>query len=130
MNLIPILAATLCLLAAAHAEIFYLDSIHGDDTHSGRSADQAWKSLAKANANPFQPGDTLELKRGSRFQGGLSLSLHGAPGKPVVIVKDQGIEIPKLAQDDIGLKIGLKITRDFFGNPIIGKPDIGAIEIN
>jgi hypothetical protein len=48
----------------------------------------------------------------------------------VTIVKDQGIEIPMLEGDANGLKIGLKVSKDFFGNPIVGKPDIGAIEIN
>ena len=46
------------------------------------------------------------------------------------LIKDQGIEIPILRDDANGLKIGLKATKDFFGNPIIGNPDIGAIEIN
>jgi len=46
------------------------------------------------------------------------------------LIKDQGIEIPLLQGDDVGLRIGLKVTADFLGNPIVGKPDIGAIEIN
>ena len=50
--------------------------------------------------------------------------------KNVEIIKDRGIEIPTLEGDANGLKIGLKVSKDFFGNPIVGKPDIGAIEIN
>ena len=44
-------------------------------------------------------------------------------------VKDRGIAIDKLAGDEIGLKIGLEVTTDFFGNEIIGMPDLGAVEI-
>jgi hypothetical protein len=46
------------------------------------------------------------------------------------LVKDQGIEIPALKGDPAGIRIGLKITHDILGNPISGKPDLGAIEIN
>ena len=46
------------------------------------------------------------------------------------VIKDQGIVIEKLPGDEVGLQGGLQVDRDFFGNPIVGKPDIGAIEIN
>jgi hypothetical protein len=45
------------------------------------------------------------------------------------LVANQGIEIHPLGGDEIGLTIGLKVSHDFFGNPIQGKPDIGAVEI-
>ena len=45
------------------------------------------------------------------------------------LIKDKGITIPKLPGDEVGLRLGLAVKQDFFGNPIIGKPDIGAIEI-
>ena len=44
-------------------------------------------------------------------------------------IQDKGIEIEKLTGDEIGLTAGLKVTEDFFGNPIVGKPDLGAIEL-
>ncbi|MDF7825364.1 family 16 glycosylhydrolase [Pontiellaceae bacterium B12227] len=46
------------------------------------------------------------------------------------LVKDRGIPIPLLSNDELGLQIGLEVKEDFFGNPIIGKPDLGAIEIS
>lgn len=79
------LASSTWLASPAFSERFYLDSLDGKDSNSGRAPDQAWKSLARAKLYPFQPGDTLELKRGSRFEGGLSLSLQGAAGNPIVI---------------------------------------------
>lgn len=45
------------------------------------------------------------------------------------IVKDRGIEIPLIPGDKIGLKIGLPVATDVLGNPIVGKPDLGAIEL-
>ena len=45
------------------------------------------------------------------------------------LVRDRGIVIPKLPGDTIGLRLGLEVKQDFFGNPIVGRPDLGAIEI-
>lgn len=46
------------------------------------------------------------------------------------IVADKGIEIPFIEGDKDGLFKGLKVSHDILGNPIVGKPDIGAIEIS
>ncbi len=46
------------------------------------------------------------------------------------VIKDAGIIIQKLPGDQRGLMGGVRVERDFFGNPIVGRPDIGAIEIN
>ncbi len=43
-------------------------------------------------------------------------------------VKDKGIVIEKIPGDAIGLRIGLEVAEDFFGNPIVGAPDLGAVE--
>ena len=45
------------------------------------------------------------------------------------LVKNRGIEIEKILGDEIGLTIGLKVEKDYFGSPVQGAPDIGAIEI-
>lgn len=45
------------------------------------------------------------------------------------LVKDKGIVPMNIPGDPIGLKIGLEVEKDFFGNPIKGLPDMGAIEI-
>ena len=45
------------------------------------------------------------------------------------LIKNKGIEIPQIPGDEIGLIVGLKVDKDILGNPIVGKPDLGAIEI-
>ncbi len=45
------------------------------------------------------------------------------------IVRDKGIPIEKLPDDEVGLRIGLKVEKDFFGNPVDHCPDMGAIEM-
>ncbi len=48
---------------------------------------------------------------------------------PNAFVEGRGIEIPNIPGDTIGLAIGLEVTEDYFGNPIQGLPDIGAVEV-
>ncbi|WP_306208059.1 discoidin domain-containing protein [Actinoplanes sp. RD1] len=47
---------------------FYIDSVRGSDKASGRSSQAAWKSLTKASATTFGPGDRILLKAGSVWQ--------------------------------------------------------------
>lgn len=44
-------------------------------------------------------------------------------------VEGRGIVIPTIPGDSIGVRIGLAVTEDYFGNPIAGLPDIGAVEV-
>lgn len=46
------------------------------------------------------------------------------------IVEGRSIDIPVIPGDpNGGLAVGFEVTEDFFGNPIQGQPDIGAVEI-
>jgi hypothetical protein len=45
------------------------------------------------------------------------------------LIQDQGIIVDPIPGDPIGLTIGLPVGEDFFGNPIVGLPDMGAIEL-
>ena len=45
------------------------------------------------------------------------------------LIKDKGVDVNRLAGDNIGLKIGLGVDRDFRGKPIDGPPDLGAFEM-
>lgn len=54
-------------------------------------------------------------------------------------IKDQGVVIEKIPGDSVGLdlqlelegesiQLGLEVSEDYFGNPIVGLPDLGAVE--
>jgi hypothetical protein len=45
------------------------------------------------------------------------------------LVQARGIAVPLLVGDDFGLIGGLKMTRDFLGNPVPEPPGLGAIEV-
>jgi hypothetical protein len=46
----------------------------------------------------------------------------------VISVKGNGVIIENLPGDNVGLKGGIAVRTDFFGNPIGGSPDLGAVE--
>ncbi len=45
------------------------------------------------------------------------------------LVKDRGRRIAPLPGDDVGLTLGLAVAHDILGRPIVGAPDLGAIEL-
>ena len=45
------------------------------------------------------------------------------------LVKNMGVRIPFITGDRKGLEIGLTVKYDFFGTPVTGYPDMGAIEL-
>jgi hypothetical protein len=47
----------------------------------------------------------------------------------VSLVKDRGVRVSALPDDKVGLQVGLDVSVDFLGNPVVGAPDLGAIEL-
>lgn len=64
------------------ADVFYV-SPGGNDANDGRSPAKAWRSVAKVNATPFQPGDSILFARGGEWRESLKASSSGTPGKPI-----------------------------------------------
>ena len=89
-----------CALTASiipsNATTYHLDSTSGKDASDGQSPATAWRSLAKASATTFQPGDRLLLKAGRTWTGQLhpkgsgtaadrlELNRYGEGTKPVI----------------------------------------------
>jgi Ca2+-binding RTX toxin-like protein len=65
--------------------VFYVDARNGSDNNSGTSVSQAWKSIAHVNAQQFQPGDQILLKRGDVYGTGLYLKNSGTAEAPIKI---------------------------------------------
>src|SRR5262245_57284111 len=65
------------------ADVYYV-SPGGNDAHDGRSPEKAWRTAAKVNQSPFQPGDQILFARGGEWRESLKASSHGAPDKPIV----------------------------------------------
>lgn len=65
------------------ATVFYVDSVHGSDARSGLSAANAWRTLERGVE--VSAGDTVRIRRGSRFTGPTIITWTGSAGAPVVI---------------------------------------------
>lgn len=62
---------------------YYIDSSSGDDTRSGMSPAEAWRSFKKVNGKVFQPDDRILMKRGGHWQGTLEPKGSGTAEKPI-----------------------------------------------
>ena len=84
--------------------IFYVSSMHGDDTNSGQTPEDAFRSLRKINQLEIQPGDQIFLERGSVFIGEY-LHLYAGGTKEVPVVVDAYGEgaLPRIEADGNGI---------------------------
>jgi hypothetical protein len=73
------LAAAVAGVVGVEAAVYHVDAAAGDDSASGRSPEQAWRSLDKANATVLKPGDRLLFKAGGRWRGQLKPQGAGDP---------------------------------------------------
>ncbi|MEK7476287.1 MAG: right-handed parallel beta-helix repeat-containing protein [Candidatus Coatesbacteria bacterium] len=64
---------------------YHVDADAGDDGRDGLTPATAWRSLAKANARVFEPGDALLLKRGGKWLGTISPAGSGTAGAWITI---------------------------------------------
>jgi hypothetical protein len=85
---VPVLGATTPRAVAAEAlapeaTSYYVDSVAGSDSNSGTSSDRPWRTLSPVRSHAFAPGDTIHLKKGSSWSGGLVISKSGTEGNPI-----------------------------------------------
>ena len=69
--------------AAGDGTTYYVDSINGDDTNSGKSVSSAWKTLEKASSEVYSEGDKILLKAGSIFDGTFTAQGSGNAENPI-----------------------------------------------
>ena len=80
---------------------FFVDSVDGDDSNSGRSGSSAWRSLKPVRTAKLQPGDSVRFKRGGVWRAddeSLKVPGVGAPGAPITFTSyvDPGLPNPVL----------------------------------
>lgn len=93
-----------------------------------------WKNnlYLKSDALPgdLPVTDSQPLVGDSAFFEAGSFAAEGYIPTAIEMVENRGIPIVKLDGDAIGLRIGLAVTEDYLGNPIVGLPDLGAFEVD
>ena len=62
------------------AHTYYVDATRSDDALDGLKPESAWRSLAKVNAAPLVPGDTVLFRRGQTWRGQLRPQNGNAAG--------------------------------------------------
>lgn len=78
----------LLLVAAAltsRAATYYVDSVHGRDSHPGTAPDAPWQTLTRVNGSEFRAGDHVLFRSGSIWRGQLAPRSSGAEGAPIII---------------------------------------------
>lgn len=76
--------------------------------------------------SPIHDGNPIIGEPGFANAGGVDAADY-IPGA-LALVKGKGVRIDQLPGDETGLKIGLEVKTDFFGNPVGKTPSLGAIE--
>lgn len=99
-----LLVAFLPLGAPATAQTrYYVDSLGGADSNDGRSAEQAWKTLANLDQVRLNSGDAILLRRGGSWTGGIALKSSGRPNRPIVIAGYGNGPAPVLTDSAFGI---------------------------
>ncbi len=70
--------------AEDNAPVYYIDSVGGDDSNTGRSEDQAWKTINHGDW-VFVPGTKVLFKRGGVYEMEVTLTVSGTKENPIVI---------------------------------------------
>jgi hypothetical protein len=80
----------------------YYVSDAGDDGNAGTSVNAPWKSISKINDTVLNPGDTVSLRRGDTWNGGIvvdqsgtdraaiTLNSYGSGSQPTIVVGETG----------------------------------------
>ena len=116
--------------------IFY---ILGETIDASNETDNAFIENAVFKNNLYQKADILPVSLiitdtepiigDPQFTNPGGLNPEDYIPSNVSVIKNKGITIQKIPGDEIGLKIGLDVEVDFFGNPIKDIPDLGAVEL-
>jgi hypothetical protein len=85
LGLIVLLSPVSAAPVEASAQRYYVNCRAGDDSKSGTSKSQAWRSLARANKGDLRPGDRLLFKRGCSWIGPLNARWIGTAANPIII---------------------------------------------
>ncbi|MDO5977521.1 hypothetical protein [Flavivirga spongiicola] len=76
---------------------YYLDSNNGNDESDGLSEDNAWKSLDRVMKTELNPGDEIQIKRGSEFSDVLVINNSGTAENPILLTSYGNKNLPSPA---------------------------------
>jgi hypothetical protein len=123
--------------ATAGGRTYYLDAVSGRDSYSGTSPTAAWRTLARASAASFAPGDRLLLHEGDSWTGKLEISRSGTADLPITVSSYGAGTSPLIdAGDCVSVLGSYVVVRDldirncsFAGVSVSGDHDIVAYDV-
>lgn len=75
----------------------------GSDTNDGLSPAAAWRTIDRANQQPYAAGDSILLKRGCAWQGtGFKANGHGTEAAPITLADYGDLQQPLPRIDGVG----------------------------
>ena len=101
----------ICLVECS-AQTNYYVSTSGNDSSSGTSPDEAWKTISKLNEQSFNQGDHIFFERGGTWLGMFHLKGSGSPSQPIVVSAfgDEDLDNPSIDGD--GFQAAILIYND------------------
>ena len=75
----------LSTLSLSFGQTTYYLASSGDDTNSGRTSNDPFRTIAKINSLSLRPGDQVLLRRSDTFRGSLQIHQSGSSGNPIII---------------------------------------------
>ncbi len=93
--------------------VYYVDCASGNDTFSGTSEAQAWRTLTKASSAPLNAGNQLLLKRGCVWSDEtLTISRSGLAGQEILVGAYGTGNLPQIQRQTTGTS-DVKITGSY-----------------
>ena len=79
------------------SEVYYIDAVDGSDSNAGNSPDKAWKSFENLKQVTLEPGNTVNLKKGSVWNDVFQFKGSGDSANPIMIKSYGEGDKPKIA---------------------------------
>jgi hypothetical protein len=99
------------------ARDYYVDGRSGSDDAPG-TRERPWRSLAKVGTTTFHPGDSVNFKRGTEFEGGFEVKQSGTAAAPITFQAYDKGRPPRFTNPQISVLNGNAIRLNA-GNIII-----------
>lgn len=98
---------------------YYIDSDSGNDNNRGTRENRPWQTLDKVSGMTFQPGDRILFKRGSSYEGTVTINGDGTATNPITISAYGTGEAPSFTNPNFS---------DGFGNAMRVRGDYHIVE--
>ena len=99
-NLFIVLTALATSSFELWATTYYVDARNGNDTRSGTSTFQPWRTISRVNKQRLKPSDQVLFRRACEWRETLCLTASGTSGKPIMFAAYGDGALPRLDGSD------------------------------